>query len=449
MKNLFEQHESEVRGYCRNFPAVFTTAKGAWMTDQDGRRYLDFFAGAGVMNYGHNPDKLKAALIEYLQSDGITHTLDMYSTAKRDFIERFQRVILKPRGLDYKMQFPGPTGTNAVEAALKLARKVTGREQVVNFTNAFHGMTLGALAVTGNGFKRAGAGVPLQHTSSLPFCGYMGDGLDTLDYFEAMLQDSGSGLETPAAVILETVQAEGGVNVASNAWLQRLRKITQEHDIVLIVDDIQVGCGRTGKFFSFEEAGITPDIVTLSKSLSGYGIPMALVLIRPDLDQWAPGEHNGTFRGHAPGFITATKALDYWENDWLEKSVMHKSKIVKERLLAMVKRLGVKAEVRGRGLIYGVAFEDAALANQVSQACFDAGMVVETAGMEDQVLKLLPSLTISEEDLTLGLDTIEKSLAMVLQRNAGHSTSHHTAESAQTIETAETAETADAALISA
>jgi diaminobutyrate-2-oxoglutarate transaminase len=440
MKNLFEQHESEVRGYCRNFPAVFTSAKGAWMTDQDGRRYLDFFAGAGVMNYGHNPDKLKAALIDYLQRDGITHTLDMYSTAKRDFIERFQRVILQPRGLDYKMQFPGPTGTNAVEAALKLARKVTGREQVVNFTNAFHGMTLGALAVTGNGFKRAGAGVPLQHTSSLPFCGYMGDGLDTLDYFEAMLKDSGSGLETPAAVILETVQAEGGVNVASTAWLQRLRKITQEHDIVLIVDDIQVGCGRTGKFFSFEEAGIKPDIVTLSKSLSGYGIPMALVLIRPDLDQWAPGEHNGTFRGHAPGFITATKALDYWENDWLEKSVMHKSKIVKERLHAMVKRLGVKAEVRGRGLIYGVAFEDAALASQVSQACFDAGMVVETAGMEDQVLKLLPSLTISEEDLTLGLDTIEKSLAMVLQRKADQSATNHTTE---------TAETADAALVSA
>ena len=454
MKNLFEQHESEVRGYCRNFPAVFTTAKGAWMTDQDGRRYLDFFAGAGVMNYGHNPDKLKTVLIEYLQSDGITHTLDMYSSAKRDFIERFQRVILKPRGLDYKMQFPGPTGTNAVEAALKLARKVTAREQVVNFTNAFHGMTLGALAVTGNGFKRAGAGVPLQHTSSLPFCGYMGDGLDTLDYFEAMLKDNGSGLETPAAVILETVQAEGGVNVASTAWLQRLRKITQEHDIVLIVDDIQVGCGRTGKFFSFEEAGITPDIVTLSKSLSGYGIPMALVLIRPDLDQWAPGEHNGTFRGHAPGFITATKALDYWENNGLEMAVMHKSKIVKERLLAMVERLGVKAEVRGRGLIYGVAFEDITLANQVSQACFDAGMVVETAGMQDQVLKLLPSLTISEEDLTLGLDTIEKSLAMVLQRNAGHGTSHHTAKSAQTIETAktaemaETAETADIALIS-
>ena len=282
--NTFEQYESEVRGYCRNFPAIFSSAKGAWMTDADGRRYLDFFCGAGVLNYGHNPDRIKQALLGYLMRDGITHTLDMYSEAKERFIDQFNEVILKPRGLHYKFQFPGPTGTNAVEAALKLARKVTGREQVVGFTNAFHGMTLGALAVTGNGFKRAGAGVPLSHTASLPFDGFMGPESDTLDYFEMMLNDDGSGLDLPAAVIIETVQAEGGVNVASVAWLQRLREITARHGIVLIVDDIQVGCGRTGKFFSFEEAGIVPDIVTLSKSLSGYGLPLALVLIKPELD---------------------------------------------------------------------------------------------------------------------------------------------------------------------
>ena len=256
--NTFEQYESEVRGYCRNFPAIFSSAKGAWMTDTDGRRYLDFFCGAGVLNYGHNPDRIKQALLAYLMRDGITHTLDMYSEAKERFIDQFNEVILKPRGLHYKFQFPGPTGTNAVEAALKLARKVTGREQVVGFTNAFHGMTLGALAVTGNGFKRAGAGVPLSHTASLPFDGYMGPDSDTLDYFEMMLNDDGSGLDMPAAVIIETVQAEGGVNVASIAWLQRLREITARHGIVLIVDDIQVGCGRTGKFFSFEEAASFP-----------------------------------------------------------------------------------------------------------------------------------------------------------------------------------------------
>ena len=414
--NIFEQHESEVRGYCRNFPAVFSSAKGAWMTDTGGRRYLDFFSGAGVLNYGHNPDRLKQALLAYLMRDGITHTLDMYSEAKATFIDQFQQVILEPRGLDYKLQFPGPTGTNAVEAALKLARKVTGREQVVGFTNAFHGMTLGSLSVTGNGVKRAGAGVPLTHTASMPFDGYLGADTDTLDLFEAMLIDNGSGMELPAAVILETVQAEGGVNVASHAWLKRLREITQRHGIVLIVDDIQVGCGRTGHFFSFEEAGIVPDIVTLSKSLSGYGIPLALVLIKPEMDQWAPGEHNGTFRGHCPGFVTGAAALTFWRDDSLQESVKKKGQQVTERLERMLRKRGVEGSVRGVGLIQGVEFADAALAGRVSQACFERGLIIETAGIDDQVLKLLPSLTIKEEELSQGLDIIDESLQACLNQ---------------------------------
>jgi len=414
--NTFEQYESEVRGYCRNFPTVFSSAKGAWMTDVRGRRYLDFFSGAGVLNYGHNPDKIKQALLGYLMRDGITHTLDMYSEAKERFISRFNEVILQPRGLKYKFQFPGPTGTNAVEAALKLARKVTGREQVIGFTNAFHGMTLGALAVTGNAFKRAGAGVALPNAASVPFDGYLGEGIDTLDYFEAMQQDRGSGMELPAAVIVETVQAEGGVNVASIAWLQRLREITERLGIVLIVDDIQVGCGRTGKFFSFEEAGIVPDIVTLSKSLSGYGLPLALVLIKPEMDVWAPGEHNGTFRGHCPAFVTATAALAFWKNDQLEKSVRTKEHRVEQRLQGLVDSMGLQAQVRGRGLIYGVEFADATLAGRVSQACFERDMIIETAGIDDQVLKLLPSLTMHDNELTNGLDIIEDSLRAVLEQ---------------------------------
>lgn len=412
--NTFEQYESEVRGYCRNFPTVFSSAKGAWMTDTAGQRYLDFFCGAGVLNYGHNPDKIKQALLGYLTRDGITHSLDMYTEAKQRFIERFNDVILKPRGLHYKFQFPGPTGTNAVEAALKLARKVTAREQVVGFTNAFHGMTLGALAVTGNGFKRAGAGVPLSHSASVPFDGYLGQDTDTLDYFEALLKDSGSGMDMPAAVILETVQAEGGVNVASVEWLQRLRRITAEHGIVLIADDIQVGCGRTGTFFSFEEAGIVPDIVTLSKSLSGYGLPLALLLIKPELDQWAPGEHNGTFRGHNPAFVTATAALHFWQTDALTQGIAQKAKRVEQHLTAMVQRLAPDAHVRGRGLIWGVEFRDPTLAARVSQACFERGLIIETAGIDDQVLKLLPSLTIRDDELQHGLDVIEASLQAVL-----------------------------------
>lgn len=414
--NVFEQYESEVRGYCRTFPAVFSSAKGAWMTDTGGQRYLDFFAGAGVLNYGHNPERIKQPLVRYLLGDGITHTLDMYSEAKQRFIQRFNDVILKPRGLDYKYQFPGPTGTNAVEAALKLARKVTGRQTIVNFTNAFHGMTLGALSVTGNGFKRAGAGVPLHHTSAVPFEGYLGEEVDTLEYLEAMLIDNGSGMDIPAAVILETVQAEGGVNVASNEWLRRLREVTEKHGILLIVDDIQVGCGRTGAFFSFEDAGIKPDIVTLSKSLSGYGLPLALVLFKPELDVWAPGEHNGTFRGHCPAFVTATAALDFWEDDSFEKDVRRKEKIVRKHLQEMVNELGVAASIRGRGLIWGIEFEDREIAGKISAACFERSLIIETAGIDDQVLKLLPSLTIEDEDLQKGLDIISESAAAVMNK---------------------------------
>ena len=310
--NVIEAHESEVRSYCRSWPTVFDRALGAEIWDTDSRRYLDFFSGAGALNYGHNHPVLKKALIDYLTDDGVVHSLDMFTKAKGEFLATFDQILLAPRGLDYRVQFPGPTGTNAVEAALKLARKVKGREQVVSFTNAFHGMTLGSLAVTGNSMKRNGAGIPLAHTTPMPFCNYMEEG-SGLDYFESLLADSGSGLDLPAAVIVETVQGEGGINVASFEWLRRLSELCQDNDILLIVDDIQMGCGRTGPFFSFEPAGIVPDIVCLSKSISGYGLPMALTLLKPEIDEWEPGEHNGTFRGHNPAFVTATAALrEFW-----------------------------------------------------------------------------------------------------------------------------------------
>ncbi len=412
---LFENYESEVRGYCRSFPEVFDTAKGAWLIERTGKRYLDFFAGAGVLNYGHNNPVLKNALMEYIERDGVIHTLDMYSVAKEKFIAAFQQRVLQPRGYDYKLQFPGPTGTNAVEAALKLARKVTGREGVVSFTNSFHGMTLGSLSVTGNGFKRKGAGVALSDVVSVPFEDYMGADIDSIEYLRAMLEDDGSGMDKPAAVILETVQAEGGVNVASNEWLQRLRELTLEHGILMIVDDIQVGCGRVGAFFSFEEAGITPDFVTLSKSLSGYGLPLALVLIKPEYDQWEPGEHNGTFRGHNPSFVTAAAALElFWSDDRLEKEVLRKEKLVRHQLEQMIKRHQMNATIRGRGLIWGVEFEDSKLAGEISKVCFEHGLVIETAGVNGQVLKLLPSLTISDSELLKGIFIIENSLHAIL-----------------------------------
>ena len=416
--NPIERYESEVRGYCRDFPVMFDRAQGAWLYDQEGRAYLDFFAGAGALNYGHNPAPLKNALLAYLARDGITHSLDMFSVAKRDFLERFQRVILAPRALDYKVQFTGPTGTNAVEAALKLARKVTGRERIISFTNGFHGMTLGSLAVTGNGFKRRGAGVALHDAMPMPFDGYLGEDVDTLSYLEAMLEDDGSGMDKPAAVILETVQAEGGVNVARFDWLKRLSALLRRHGVLLIVDDIQVGCGRTGPFFSFEPAGIQPDIICLSKSLSGYGVPLAVVLMKPEHDVWAPGEHNGTFRGHNPAFVTATAALQFWEDDALSKAVSHKAQHVSETLHSLVKQTGVAASVRGRGLIQGIAFEESGLAGAVAEACFEQRLVIETAGVQGDVLKLLPSLTISDDELAQGLRIIRTSLQAVLDKKS-------------------------------
>lgn len=414
-----ERLESAVRGYVRTFPCVFTHAKGARMTSEDGREFIDFFAGAGVMNYGHNHPALKTALLEYLAEDHIIHSLDMATAAKVRFLERFEEVILKPRGMDYRVQFPGPTGTNAVEAALKLARKVTGRERILSFTNAFHGMTLGALAVTGNSFKRAGAGVPLSHVTMMPFDSYLDEGEEqSLKLLEAMLGDEGSGIDKPAAAIIETVQAEGGVNVARIEWLRELAALLKRHDVLLIVDDIQVGCGRTGPFFSFEAAGIQPDIICLSKSLSGFGLPLAVTLMRPELDVWSPGEHNGTFRGHNPAFVTATAALGFWTDDQLEREVGRKAAAIEQRLGALVDRLPVEATHRGRGLIQGIEFTDRALAAAASQAAFERGLIIETAGIDDQVLKLLPPLMIPDADLAAGLDIVDAAVMSVARRAA-------------------------------
>jgi diaminobutyrate-2-oxoglutarate transaminase len=299
--------ESEVRSYCRHFPVVFTKAKGATLQDEEGREYIDFLAGAGALNYGHNDPAIKEKLLEYIESDMIVHSLDLVTEAKKAFIESFDSLILKPRGMKYKMQFTGPTGTNAVEAAMKIARNVTGRQMIVSFTNGFHGVTLGSVAATGNSYFRDGCGIQPQGTTFMPYDGYMGDDIDTTEYLDKAITDGSSGLDQPAAVIVETIQGEGGINVATSEWLRSLEMVCRKHSILLIVDDIQVGCGRTGTFFSFEEAKISPDIIILSKSLSGYGIPFSMVLMKPSLDQWKPGEHNGTFRGNNLAFVTARR----------------------------------------------------------------------------------------------------------------------------------------------
>jgi diaminobutyrate-2-oxoglutarate transaminase len=414
---VFDDLESEVRSYCRSWPVVFDTARGSHLTDVDGRTYLDFFAGAGVLNYGHNPPALKRPLLEYLQRDGVTHALDMYTKAKGDFLQTFSELVLAPRGLDYKVQFPGPTGANSVEAALKLARKITGRESVINFTNAFHGMTLGALSVTGNSMKRGGAGVPLVHATPMPYDNYFDGTVPDFLWFDKLLSDAGSGLNQPAAVIVETVQGEGGINPARAEWLRGLADLCRRHDMLLIVDDVQMGVGRTGPFFSFEIAGIQPDIVCLSKSISGYGLPMAVTLIKPQLDQWAPGEHNGTFRGYNPAFVTATAALrEFWADDALERSTLAKG----ERVAAVLAELAdssqaVQLTPKGRGLARGLAFAQPELAPKACAAAFERGLLMETSGPCDEVMKIMPPLTVTDEELEEGLAVVVDAVRAVTE----------------------------------
>lgn len=414
---IFEELESEVRGYVRSFPAIFDTAKGSYIYDEHGTKYIDFFAGAGTLNYGHNNPIITEALIEYLQRDGIVHALDKATVAKKNFLQKFQDTILVPRGLNYKIQFTGPTGTNAVETALKLARMVKRRSNVIAFTNGYHGLTMGALAVTGNDFYRDESYGARNNADSVPFDGYFGPDVNTIDYLRKFLTDGSSGIDLPAAIIVETVQGEGGINVASTKWLQELSELCHEFDILLIIDDIQVGNGRTGTFFSFEEAGIKPDMVCMSKSIGG-GLPMAILLMRPELDQWQPGEHTGTFRGNNLAFIAATQALSYWENEDFSESIKYKGRIMQEELQKIADKYPqLDIELRGRGMVWGLDIGRGGFPGEVSKEAFANHLIIELAGADDSVVKFLPALTIEEETLREGMALIDKAIGDVLQRS--------------------------------
>ena len=418
--NIFSRLESEVRGYIHSFPTVFKTAKNAVLVDEKNKHYIDFLAGAGTLNYGHNNPVLKQAAIDYLMQDGIVHGLDMATSAKKAFIETFEQYILKPRALDYKLQFTGPTGTNAVEAAIKLARNVTKRHNIITFTNGFHGVSLGALSLTGNQKFREAAGVELGNVHHAAYAGYFGDDVDTIAMLDKLLTDRSSGVDLPAAIIVECVQGEGGLNTASMQWLKKLSTLCKQHKILLIVDDIQAGCGRSGSFFSFEKAEIYPDIVTLSKSLSGFGLPMSLVLFKPALDIWKSGQHNGTFRGNNLAFVTATTAIQkFWADQKFQTELAQKSELVSGRLKHIVQKFP-EAELthRGRGLMQGIAFKNPDLADEVTTHAFNLGLVIETSGSRGEVVKLLPPLTIENETLEKGIDLLTQAIEQVVQDDA-------------------------------
>lgn len=412
----FEKYESAVRSYCRNFPAVFNRAKGAMMYDEEGNAYIDFFCGAGALNYGHNNDYIKNAMIQYLQSDGVLHGMDMYTPAKRAFLDTLQELILKPRELNYRVMCCGPTGTNAVEAALKLARKVTGRSNVWAFMGCFHGMTLGSLALTTEAYARDASGVSLGNCTHIP-APYMFPELDVIQYMQRLLDDDHSGVAKPAALVMETVQAEGGVYPFSAQFLRDCRKFCDDNDILLIVDDIQAGCGRTGTFFSFERGGIKPDMVTLSKSIGGIGMPMALLLIDPDKDIWKPAEHNGTFRGNQLAFVAGKAAIEYMVEHKLYEEAARKGEMIDRFIREEILPLDERLSHRGIGMVWGVDCEKLGgdvFSRKVIAACFRRKLIIERAGRDSCVVKMMPTLVMEDDILMQGLNIVKEAFIEVL-----------------------------------
>ncbi|KRR11456.1 diaminobutyrate--2-oxoglutarate transaminase [Bradyrhizobium valentinum] len=412
----FETLESNVRSYSRSFPAIFSRARGSIMLTEDGRKVIDFFSGAGALNYGHNNHAIREAIVEYLASDAVVHGLDMATPAKLEFMETFRSAILRERGLEYRFQFTGPTGANAIEAALKLARKVTGRQNIVSFTHGYHGMSLGAIAASGNRFYRAASGVSLCGATFMPFDGYFGPAVDTANYLRKVLTDESSGFDHPAAILVETVQGEGGINVAGEQWLRSVQAIAKEVGALFVVDDIQMGCGRTGDFFSFEFAELSPDIVAMSKSLSGYGLPLSMLLIKEEFDVWRPGEHTGTFRGNNLALVSATAAVNtYWRSPTFSQQIQRMGEVMRRRLEVIASKHGKTFVVRGRGMALGFDCQIAEIAAAATRKAFEKGLVIERCGPVDQVVKFLPALTIDRETMDEGLELFEQALSETLR----------------------------------
>jgi len=417
MFEVFERRESEVRGYCRHFPVMLKEGRNSEMFTADGERYIDFFAGAGALAYGHNNPYIKKKVLDYMNTDGIVQALDLYTPITEKFFETLEEVILKPRNLDYKVQFCNASGANAVEAALKLARKYTGRSNILACTGSYHGQSLGALAVTSGVHGRGGAGVSLDNVTFVPYATDMETEEQSLAYLRWILTDDHSGVTKPAAIILEAVQGEGGIKAPSVEWLQGVRKICDEFDILMICDEIQAGVGRTGWFFAFERAEIVPDIVTVSKSIGGIGLPLSMVLMKPEIDKWSPGEHTGTFRGNQLSLLGATALLEYYRDNNMDIEVRRKGELIKEFAEKNIKPIDERIEVRGIGMFWGIDFSgiDSALAEKVQAECVKRHLIADICGRNDCVLKILAPLTIEDEILLEGLNVIRDSMEAVLK----------------------------------
>ncbi|WP_296068113.1 diaminobutyrate--2-oxoglutarate transaminase [uncultured Agrobacterium sp.] len=433
------RRESNARSYPRRFPLALKSASGCLVTDVEGRTYLDCLAGAGTLALGHNHPEVIVSLQDVLASGLPLLTLDLVTPVKDKFVSDIFETL--PAGLreEAKIQFCSPSGTDAVEAAIKLAKTATGRTDVIAFRGAYHGMSQGSLSLMGSLGPKAAIGqlVPGTHFFPYPYAyrcpfGRGGDETATLaaDYFEKALRDPEGGINLPAAVILEAVQGEGGVIPAPAEWLRKVRSVTSELGIPLILDEVQSGVGRTGTFYAFQKAGIVPDIIALSKAIGG-GLPMSVMIYRQGLDLWKPGAHAGTFRGNQLAMAAGSKTLEIIKRDGL----VERAAIAGRRLRANLERIQSHTpyigEVRGEGLMLGVEVIDPTrnpdslghpphggdIARAIQSAAFCDGLILETGGRHGSVLRLLPPLTISDAEIDQACDILSDAF-LRLGRNA-------------------------------
>ncbi|ALX16884.1 2,4-diaminobutyrate 4-aminotransferase [Burkholderia cepacia JBK9] len=421
--------ESNARTYATSFPRLFTHAEGIRMRDSDGQEYIDCLSNAGTLALGHNHPEVNEAVMRFLSSGQLQQALDLATPAKHAFVEQLFSMLPNAIADTGKIQFCSPSGADGVEAAIKLTRHHTGRPTIMAFHGAYHGMTAGALAASGNLTpKSAGSNGRDVHFLPYPYafrCPFGTDGSATdqlsINYIRTVLSDPESGITKPAAVIVEVVQGEGGCIPASDAWLIELRELTLRHEIPLIVDEVQTGLGRTGALFAIEHSGIRPDVLVLSKAFGG-GYPLSVVVYDQRLDTWPPGSHAGTFRGNQIAMVAGLSTMRIVERDGLPAHADTVGKLLVAGLERIAERFPSLGQVRGRGLMIGVEVvlpgrdgrtgpPHAALAKAIKLHCLRNGLVIETGGRHGAVLRFLPPLIVSEADIHEILNRFEQAVA--------------------------------------
>jgi diaminobutyrate-2-oxoglutarate transaminase len=430
--------ESNARTYAKTFDRMLERGSLSTIWDIDGKEYIDLLACAGALPLGHNHPYVMEQVDAFIQSGQILQCLDIATPAKLKFIEQLVLTLPQSFSANVRIQFCGPTGSDAVEAALKLFKISTGRRSVIAFHGAYHGMTLGALSLMGNiGPKTAITGLaaethffPYPNSNRCPFGvgGIDGENL-SLRYLDNVLSDPESGITKPAMIILEAIQGEGGCIPASVNWLQQIREITLRHDIPLVIDEVQTGFGRTGEMFAYEESGITPDAIILSKALGG-GFPLSVLAYHKKYDKWNSGAHAGTFRGNQIAFIAGAATLEYIRENNLPSQVKRKGDYLKSKLRELSRELPCLGEIRGKGLMVGAEIVvcngdgpqekkalDGVLAKAIKRECFVRGVIVETGGRHGAVLRFLPALTITENELDAAMLVLKAAIIFCISKN--------------------------------